>query len=349
MDSRKKTIKVANFNLLNLVLPESVYYDNQKYTIQEYEKKINWIALMLQEMNADIVAFQEVFHKEALRAAVEKSGIYNNSEIIIANETGDLPRVAILSRFPIKSYKIFEDFPEESIIEVEEDEGCPRIRLPFKKFSRPVLKAEVEVHKDFFINCYVTHLKSKRPILFEEEKRENPIHSAKATARSLFIRASESTALRAIMMETLQNRNIPVIAFGDLNDSNLSVTTQIISGEVPHRRLPHEVKKGLWDVLLHHVKDIQARKSYHDFYYTYIHNGHYESLDHIMVSEELVGENPNHFGRIGNVNVYNDHLIDRTLTDEKPKKWKTDHGLVLTSIELYFDKMEMSVKREQKV
>jgi endonuclease/exonuclease/phosphatase family metal-dependent hydrolase len=348
MNTRKKVIKVANFNLLNLVLPEKVYYDNQRYSVQDYEKKIEWISYMLQELNADIVAFEEVFHKEALEEAVAKSGIYSGAQIIVANETGDLPRVAILSRFPIKEYRIFEDFPQESIIDVEEEEGIgTRVQLPFKKFSRPVLKASIEVHNGFTINCYVVHLKSKRPLLFAEEQRENPVHLAKAIARSMFLRASESAALRTIMMEALHKKDIPVIAFGDLNDSSLSVTTQIISGEIPHKNLPHDIKIGLWDVLLHNIKDIQARKSYHDFYYTYIHNGHYESLDYILVSEELVGENPRNLGRVGYVKLYNDHLIDRTLTNEKTKRWKTDHGIVLTSIDLYLDKIERVFKSQE--
>lgn len=349
MSLRKKRIKIANFNLLNLVLPEKIYYENQKYSKQDYEKKINWIAMMLQEMDADIVAFQEVFDPEALKEAVDKSAIYKNSEIVFGNPTGDLPRVAFLSRFPIRTHKVYEDFPKEALIEVEEEEGGPRTMLPFKKFSRPILKAEIEIHQGFFVNCYNCHLKSKRPLIFEEEDRSNPIHQAKAKSRALFLRAAEATALRSVMMEVLQNEDIPVIAFGDLNDTGLSVTTQIISGEVPHRRLPKEVKKGLWDVLLHHVKDIQARKSYSDFYYTYIHNGHYESLDHIMVSEELVGQNPNHLGRVGYVKIFNDHLIDRTLTNEKVRKWKTDHGLVVTSIELYLDKIEKAVQRRNDI
>lgn len=347
MENKKKFIKVANFNLLNLVLPEKMYYDNQKYSIADYEKKITWISQLLQEMNADIVAFQEVFHKEALEEAVRRSGIYNNYEIVVANQTGDLPRVALLSRFPILSHTVYENFPEEAIIEVEEEEGGPKTKLPFKKFSRPVLKAVVEVHKGFGVNCYVAHLKSKRPTEFEGESRDNPVHQALAKSRSLFLRAAESTALRAVMMETLKGKTLPVLAFGDFNDTGLSVTTQIISGDIPHRQLPHDVKKNLWDVLLHHVKDIQSRKSYQDFYYTHIHNGHYESLDHIMVSEELVGENPKNYGRIGYVKLFNDHLIDRTLTDEKPKKWKSDHGIVLTSIELYLDKIERDFKVEE--
>ena len=333
-------IKVATFNLFNMVLPETNYYGNRRYSRKDYEKKIDWIAYKLNEINADIVAFQEIFHLEALQEAVDRSGIYKNSKLIGANPNGQLPRVGILSRFPIVKQQIFEDFPEDSLIEIENEEDAAIYKMPFAKFSRPVLRADVMAYDNFVISNYVVHLKSKRPDLYEKEDRDNPIHVAKASARSLFIRASEATAVRSLLMETLYKKENPVIVYGDVNDTGLSVTTQIISGVPPHRRYPIDVKKKLWDILLYHVKDIQARKSYQDVYYTYIHNGHCDNLDQIMVSQELVSENPRHLGKVGYVSVYNDHLIDSTISNEKEKPWKSDHGLVSATIELLLDKIE---------
>jgi predicted extracellular nuclease len=39
--------------------------------------------------------------------------------------------------------------------------------------------------------------------------------------------------------------------------------------------------------LLYNTKDIQARQSSGDFYYSHIYNGHYEGLDHILVSKHF--------------------------------------------------------------
>jgi predicted extracellular nuclease len=337
---RKKIIKVATFNVLNLLLPEVTYYDNKKYSQSEYERKIEWIANQLKIMNADVVGFQEVFQIEALQAAVDKSGIYNGSQVFVANQTGDLPRLAIVSRFPVAEFKSFEDFPENSIIDIEDDVTQQKISLPYKKFSRPVLQADIKVHQDFLISFFVVHLKSKRPMLYNGENRDNPVHLAKGKTRSLIIRAAETTAVRSILSETMKGNENPVVLMGDVNDGGTSVTTNIVSGEPPFRRLPMEVKQNIWDVLLYHVKDLQARKSYHDFYYTHVHNGHYDSLDHIMVSQELVSENPRSIGRVGYVSLLNDHLFDSTLSDEKPKSWQSDHGQVVVTIELSLDKME---------
>jgi predicted extracellular nuclease len=68
--------------------------------------------------------------------------------------------------------------------------------------------------------------------------------------------------------------------------------------------------------------------------YTHIHNGHFESLDHVLVSQEFVGQNPRHVGAVEYVSVLNDHLIDETLSDDKIPRWQSDHGQVVVTIKL---------------
>jgi len=53
-----------------------------------------------------------------------------------------------------------------------------------------------------------------------------------------------------------------------------------------------------------------------------------------MVSEELVRENPDHIARIGDIRIFNDHLIDETMSNERVEKWKSDHAQVVVSIEM---------------
>jgi hypothetical protein len=121
---------------------------------------------------------------------------------------------------------------------------------------------------------------------------------------------------------------------GDFNDDGGAVTSKVMSGSPPWRRLPIEVKREIWDVLLYNVKDIQARQSYHDVYYTHLHNGHYDSLDHILVSQEFVRQNPARLGFVEYVKVFNDHLIDETLSNDRIPLWGSDHGQVVTTIQL---------------
>lgn len=330
---KKRIIKVSTLNLLNLASAGKKYY-NRTYNQTEYDKKVKWLSGQLNDIDADIIGFQEIFHREAIEEVLEKSGVYRDADFVMENSEGNRPVVGCVSRFPIEKYDIFNAFPEESILNIDLGGDKQNIELPFKHFSRPVLRAKIRLRENIVLNFYVAHLKSKRPMFFDDEDSNNPVIYAKGKARSLMLRAAESTALRALLMKDLHKREKPVIVVGDVNDSGHAVTTKLISGEAPHRRLPKDVKFKIWDTLLYHVKDIQARQSYQDFYYTHIHNGHYESLDHIMVSEEFVGENPHRIGRVGYVSLRNDHLIDSTLTNEKMPLWRTDHGIVTATIEM---------------
>jgi len=320
--------KVATFNLYNLVLPNVVYYGDRQYTTPEFKQKKLWIAGQLIAMNADIVGFQEVFHVEALRQALEESKLYPNAKVIAAPRLGEGPVVAMVSRLPVLRHRVYEVFPAAASLTLE------GVTVPMQKFSRAVLAVDVALTPELECTVFVVHLKSKRTIFPDGVDRHDPLEKAKGQARALIQRAGEAIALRFILMEFLKNRNYPVILMGDINDDGRAVTSQILSGEAPFRKTPFEQKQQSWDVLLYHVKEIQARRSYEDYYYTHIHNGHYDSLDHIMVSQEFVAENPHHVARVGYVSVLNDHLVDDTLSQNGVQSWQSDHGQVVASIEL---------------
>lgn len=323
---KAKIIRVGNFNVFNLVLPEVRYYRRQ-YSQKTFRKKCRWIGQQLDNMKADLVGLQEVFHPEALTEVLKQSQHMFHAKFVVADPTDDLlPRVGLLSRFPILEHKVIQTFPEGVDIEGSQ--------IPIDSFSRPVLRAVVELPLGHQAIVYVAHLKSKRPDFYEGEGRSDHFALARAQTRSLIRRAMEATALRALLLKDLRDNDSPLILLGDVNDSGLAVTTRILSGEPPHRKYPMDVKKEIWDVLLYQAKDIQARRSFEDYYYTHIHNGHHEALDHIMVSQELVEENPKSIGRVGYVKVFNDHLIDETQSDEDVPAWESDHGQVVATLEL---------------
>lgn len=329
-----QSFKVGTFNLLNLVLPEVPYYGKKSYSHDIYQKKLAWIGAQLDTMGADIVGFQEVFHKEALQEALNHSKHLKGAHIVTTplptnGESPNTPVVAIASRFPIIAFEVITGFP----LEIELEGGASLT----KQFTRPILKATIQVRPDLLVTFITAHLKSKRPTLTDQDRADSHItllERAEGEVKSTIHRLAEALALRAVVVNELQNKRNTLILVGDLNDNDRAVSTRVISGEPPFRNMPQQAKQGIWDVLLYHVKEIQSRKSYHDFYYTHIHNGHHEALDHIMVSQELVGENPNHIGRVGYVRTLNDHLIDETLSDERVAEWQSDHAQVVASIEL---------------
>lgn len=320
------SFKISSFNLLNLALPGTVFYNRNEYTPEQYQKKKKWIKDQLTKLDADIIGFQEVFDEGALRQIVNEHPLYRGANIVMGERKGSAPAVALLSRFPIVDHQSHRAFPEQ--LSVEE------LVIPFQEFSRPLLQVQVAVHPNLNLHVYVAHLKSKRPMMPDGVDRQDPREQAKGQARSLLLRAAEANAFRTILMDTLEHRDHPVITLGDLNDTHTSVTTRIISGQAPPRYWKPERKKRVWDTLLYHVQDIQARQSSRDVYYTHIHNGHYESLDHIMVSQELVRENPNRVGKVVYVRAFNDHIVDDTLVADGVELWESDHAQVVATIEL---------------
>ena len=324
--TEQRHVRVATFNLLNLALPGKPIYGRDHLNHREYDQKLDWIAGQLDAMKADVVGFQEVFHPEALGEALARTGKMKDAAYVVAGATGDLPRVALASRFPILTYEVFDNCPTFLSFE--------GTNIPVGAFSRPVLKATVLFPGNHEVDIFVVHLKSKRPDFEEGEGRENPLDLARGQARSLIRRATEAAALRELLLRDLRQRQRPVILIGDMNDTGTAVTTRIVSGEPPHRKFPMEVKRNIWDVILYHVKDIQARKALVDVYFTHIHNGFHEALDHIMVSEEFVKENHDGIAQVEYVRVFNDHLVDETLMDEDIPVWRSDHGQVVAVIEM---------------
>ncbi len=344
--NRGKVFRVGNFNLCNLALPNEVFYRREFYSKADYARKIAWSAQQLDRMRADIVGFQEVFHPAALQDVLDHSEYCRDFHLLAVPPLDDTPTVALASRFPVLAHEFITDFPAAARLDVR---GAT---MPLSHFSRPVLKVRLQLSQSVECVVYVVHLKSKRGIIPQYVDKYDPVEIAKGQARSLMLRAAEAIALRVLMLELLEDRDYPVMLLGDLNDGNPAVTSRIISGEPPHRRLEHDFKREIWDVLLYHAKDIQARQSYDDYIYTHLHNGHYECLDHIMVSQEFVSQNPERIGNVIYVSVFNDHLLDETLSDEHMPKWQSDHGQLVAAIELERDERPrrvLTVKRSTEV
>jgi predicted extracellular nuclease len=326
MNRESSRFKVGTFNVYNLALAEKPYYD-RRYNQEQYRKKIEWIAGQLKRMDADIVGFQEVFYVEALKQALAASGIYYNAEVHVAGGDGEGPNLALVSRFPVTTFEVIPDFPAESLLEID------HLRIPLTRFSRPVIKARIAIH-NIKATFFVVHLKSKRPIVEEGANPHDPMERAFGQARSLITRAAEAAALRQLLLEEMEGTDQAIVVMGDFNDDGGAVTSRLITGSPPWRSLPREQKERIWDVLLYNVKELQARRSYRDVYYTHLHNGFHESLDHILVSQEFVRENPERLGEVEYVANFNDHLVDDTLSDEHVAPWESDHGQVVATIQL---------------
>ncbi|KAJ3413259.1 hypothetical protein HDV05_008245 [Chytridiales sp. JEL 0842] len=369
---------VGQFNLLNFHEAKVPFYQ-YKFGLSEsqVEAKIAWTAGQLQRMNASIVGFEEIFSLKPLKEAAKRAGYdMSKTTFVCPALDGVNPAVGLLSVYPVLEVQSFTTFPEDALMDFapDDDEKAAPVLLPISKFSRPVLRVVIQLPTGHKLAVYVTHLKSKRPLVSKAEKKDAKANSV-GTAISLVIRAAEAASLRCLLLDELAGKHdnlrriatfdstkknrarassstrsrsqsksgrngrssvtsrngddsdsddenngkedpyFTTIVMGDLNDVTHAVTTEIISGTIPFKRLPYYEKEASWRTLLYSTNDVQARGADRDVNYTYIHNGRYECLDNILVSNNLVRGNPRHIGYVQWVQYFNDHLIDNTLAE----------------------------------
>lgn len=321
-----KSFKVGTFNLYNLVLPNHIYYGNKKYSDEDFDKKVQWIGNQVEKMDTEILGFQEIFHREALVSALGSTH-FSAEHIHVLGETGNSPVVGLATTFPlIGEAESISQIPEEVTGAIEGVAGH------YTTFSRPVLKARLQLEEDLQVTVIVAHLKSKRPSIAEGEDNDDFLVKAIGQTRSLLRRSVEATGLRKLVLDALSDNDEPVIVIGDLNDATHSVTSSIIAGPMPWKFDSLEKKKKYWDRALYSAFDIIALKSFKNEWPTHIYNGHYEELDHIYVSQEFFFRNKDRLGDVNFVHVLDDHLKDDTLSRDKLPKWQSDHGQVVASV-----------------
>lgn len=322
------TLQLATCNLLNLALPGQAFYEGQDpYDAAEHERKLAWLSGMLARLNAEVCGFQEVWHEAALKAAAVRSGQRFTAVIAPGAEQGatGTPRVGLASKLAVEAVEAIADFlPAEQV-------AVPEIGL-HSRFERPLLHATLRLRTGAPLHVLVCHLKSKRPKYLQDaaghalEDRDDPAVTARATLRSLLMRAAEAAALRRVVVgiTARQGQSEPLVLLGDLNDSPHAVTTQMIAAT---QAVAYD--KGARDTALYHAWDVATEPALkRDMAYSHVHQGWPELLDQIWVSEEFVAGSRFAIGDVRRVEVFNDHL------HESRERWRSDHGFVRALLRL---------------
>ena len=325
------TLQVATCNLLNLAAPGHLYYPNQDpYDSAEAGRKTQWLGVMMARLNADVLGVQEVWDESALRAAVHASGLRYTTAVAPGAENDDknkgasgTPRVGLVTRLPLLELESTTHFEAADHVPV------PEVGLQ-TRFERPVLRARLQSKHGQTLQVLVAHLKSKRPKFLQNaqgevtENRDDPAVVARATLRSLLVRAAEACALRRLVVEITQRTREPLLLLGDMNDGPHSVTSQMIAA---NQAVSYD--KGTRDTALFHAWDVQTDAALkRDVAYSHVHQGWPELLDQIWVSEEFVATSQRAIGDVRRVDVFNDHL------QESRERWRSDHGFVRALLRL---------------
>ena len=328
-----QTLQVATVNTLNLALPGQVFYPGQDpYDDREHERKLQWLGSMVARLGADVFGFQEVWHEAALKAVVASSGLHLNTVLAPGAETGALgtPRLGLATRLAMEQVELLTNFAPSEQVNIPELGAHTR-------FERPVLHARLRTHQGTPLHVLVAHLKSKRPKYLQDEQgqaredRDDPVVTARATLRSLMMRAAEAAALRRVVVDITSRHGSyaasggePLVLLGDMNDGPHSVSSQMIAAT---QAVAYD--RGARDVALYHAWDVATEPALkRDMAYSHVHQGWPELLDQIWVSEEFVATSKFAIGDVRRVEVFNDHL------HESRERWRSDHGFVRALLRL---------------
>lgn len=327
-----KTLSFTSFNLYNLNEPGlPIYTDADGWSAQEYARKIAWTGRMLDEMTADVIGFQEMWHGASLNAALAASQLKDSHVALVPEGHAGSMIVcgAIVDRsILVGSPRWIAFFPQNFVLKSKgDDPQSADVEVSIRRFSRPVLHFQIKPRaKGPVVSVYVCHFKSKGPTKISRENwYKKSIHGAHAdalgSALSTVRRTAEATALRMMLTEEMKGNDTPVVVLGDLNDGQHSNTLNILTGQP---RFLTALSEGGGDADLYPAQTLQQYRSQSDVYYTHIYNDTRESLDHILVSQEFYDNSRKRIWAFDGLDIANDHLN----SDDHKALGTGDHGIV---------------------
>ncbi|SDH74065.1 endonuclease/exonuclease/phosphatase family protein [Alloyangia pacifica] len=337
-----RNITFATFNLYNLQLPGEPFR-KATYTQAEYDAKIAWSARMLLELDADVIAFQELWHPQALHDLFERvagltgpSGKVFNYDLHFIKEPGitwyDIAvAVAVRKPWTAASKSLHKQFGPGFLLKKRGGKRDPEdneIEVEIEKFSRTVIALDIvnaDKPKVPAITVFASHLKSKLPTRLDAEEWAVPAIRNNATALgaalSTIRRTAEAAALRDILGDALRDNDRPVVLLGDLNDGASSNTLAIITEQPSFKLFEASASGARSDRGLYAASRLQSYRLIGAGEHTHEYNGEREVLDHVLVSEQFYDHSDNRKWSFQQMRIWNDHLEDGNPAS-------SDHGVV---------------------
>ncbi|NHZ38900.1 endonuclease/exonuclease/phosphatase family protein [Massilia aquatica] len=312
----QQEIRFATFNVYNLAPPGVKLYDNLlPSTPEQYEAKLDWTARQIDLLDADVIGFQEIFSQAALREALARTRNYRDAFHVGFDPDPAAerltPSVALVSRLPLAA-------PGVAHLQFPDGVALPPGSREADRFSRAVIHAPVIVSPDCTVDVVVVHLKSKRPDYRNGDSSEDAQLYALACLRSLIRRGTEAAALRVFLSQLAKENQRARVVLGDFNDVADAVTTMIVLGN----------GNTLGDRMFDAYQLQQRQDHLRHVGFSIVHDSHYTTIDHILVSEEFNAALPNAIGEVLDVVYLNDHVV-LALPEA------SDHGQVLARIGLF--------------
>ncbi|EMY35651.1 endonuclease/exonuclease/phosphatase [Arthrobacter crystallopoietes BAB-32] len=269
---------LTTWNLENLYQPGGEFGPKTKSV---YDEKLDYVAARIETIGPDVLAVQEIGDPEALD---ELTGRLPGTWHTVLSEHPDARgiRVGFLSRGSIATTTHVTTLPEP-LRPVQSGDGPDDAAEALGRGALHVRTA-VDGRDLDLVTC---HLKSK--LLTYPGGRFNPKDEderARFGAYALYRRTAEAAAIRVHVNALLAEEGRSVAVLGDLNDTQLAATTQLMYGPTGSQlgtagfdRPDKGDRSRLWNV---------AAKIPEEQRFSRIHEGDRELIDHILLSHALV-------------------------------------------------------------
>lgn len=223
---------------------------SEKRADQSWEETLELVANALAEIDADVIALQEIEGRAAvvdLNATLTKLGkAYPYFWVGAGTDPFTGQDVAIMSRFPaltepVRSYSSMRE-------EFYSSNGYPRLAAVQK-----LMRVNLEVYGEP-VSIYALHLKSKRGNQFDSDAE----------------RFAQARIVRRLIRATLEKGRPNVIVMGDFNDVPGSASLRRIRG----------LHDSSWQLL--NASDSPEMQGGS---WTFIHDGKKQHIDHVLLSK----------------------------------------------------------------
>jgi endonuclease/exonuclease/phosphatase family metal-dependent hydrolase len=326
-----KKIKLGTFNLFQFVEPPySWYTKKEKFNNEQWLEKRQWIKNQILKMDCDVIGFQEVFSKDALKALVKEMGFdyFKVAEMARLNKiTYVSTTVALASKYPIGSLK--------KVQKNSSDIKKYNLKKPFN-FSRVPIKATILLPNREEILVYVAHLKSNRLNEFEYVFNKNHSLKYKKEVLSKALEFQKSEALKqrlseasSLFFDIKKSKKRATILLCDLNDKEFSITIEALTNNRYH--YTNKNTSLLYDASYQYKQKVDnphpeaeepKRKATSYFL------GRGNVLDYIFISNHFIKNYKNKIAEVTDYRVLDKHLEE----DRDGSLLKSDHAQVVCEL-----------------
>jgi len=328
-------VRLGTFNLFQFVEPPYAWYTKrEKFNERQWLEKTTWIKSQIVKMDCDIIGFQEVFSRKALKKLVAELG-FEYFKVVDAAKLSKNNRfkyvtttVAIASKYPIENVQAVEPH----LPSLDKHQFAEGSKGKFN-FSRIPIKAMITLPNKKELLVYVSHLKSNRLNAFEHIFKEHHTleHKKALIFKDLHDKSSTSLKQRlceasSLFFDIKKYHNQPTVLLCDLNDKEFSLTFDALTNCVYHDETSDE-KFVLHDASYYYTQEVynphpEAKEPKRKSTSYFLGKGNV--LDYIFISEDLTP-------KVTEYAVLDDHLI----TDKDGSLLQSDHAQVIC--ELSFD------------